>query len=92
MRRQANGSQEDWQIDRRSFMPLLGGGAAFLMLAGTAQAQQFPIPTTPAEVPGPPPGHGHDQSIRAVSGTNGLCVGLALSQHGQPRRGLLQGA
>jgi hypothetical protein len=26
------------------------------MLAGKAWAQQFPIPTTPAEVPGPPPG------------------------------------
>jgi hypothetical protein len=50
------GSQEDWQIDRRSLMPLLGGGAAFLMLAGKARAQQCPIPTTPAEVPGPPPG------------------------------------
>jgi hypothetical protein len=55
---QANqiGSQEDRQIDRRSFMPLLGGGAAFLMVAGTAQAQQVPIPTTAAQVPGPPSG------------------------------------
>ncbi len=33
-------SQEDWQIDRRSFMPLLGGGAVYLMLAGKALAQQ----------------------------------------------------
>jgi hypothetical protein len=41
------------RIDRRS---LLEAGAASLMLAGTAWAQQFPIPTTPAEVPGPPPG------------------------------------
>ena len=40
-------------IDRRS---LLGAGGASLMLAGKAWAQQFPIPTTPAEVPGPPPG------------------------------------
>ena len=44
------------EIERRSFIPLLGGGAAFLMLAGRAQAQQVPIPTTAAEVPGPPTG------------------------------------
>ena len=41
------------EFNRRS---LLGAGAASLMLAGRAWAQQFPIPTTPAEVPGPPPG------------------------------------
>ena len=41
------------RIDRRL---LLGVGAASLMLGGKAWAQQFPIPTTPAEVPGPPPG------------------------------------
>jgi hypothetical protein len=29
---------------------------ALAMLAGSAQAQQFPIPQTAAEVPGPPPG------------------------------------
>jgi hypothetical protein len=40
-------------FDRRS---LLAAGAALLMLAGNAGAQQVPIPTTPAEVPGPPPG------------------------------------
>ena len=40
-------------VDRRS---LLGAGAALLMMTGTAWAQQVPIPTTPAEVPGPPPG------------------------------------
>src|SRR5260221_12505436 len=44
------------EIDRRSFIPLLGGGAAFLMFAGRAQAQQVLIPTTAAEVPGPPTG------------------------------------
>jgi hypothetical protein len=44
------------EIDRRSLIPLLGAGAAFLMLAGKAQAQQVPIPKNPAEVPGPPPG------------------------------------
>jgi hypothetical protein len=41
------------RIDRRS---LLGAGAASLMLAGKAWAQQVPIPQTAAEVPGPPPG------------------------------------
>ena len=40
------------RIDRRSLL----GGAASLMLAQDAWAQQFPIPTTPAEVPGPSPG------------------------------------
>ena len=44
------------EIDRRSLMPLLGASAAFLTLAGNSWAQQFPIPTTAAEVPGPPPG------------------------------------
>ena len=40
-------------IDRRSLIPLLGAGTAFLMLAGKALAQQVPIPTTAAQVPGP---------------------------------------
>ena len=40
-------------FDRRS---LLGAGAALLMLAGNARAQQVPIPTTAAEVPGPASG------------------------------------
>ena len=44
------------QIDRRSLMPLLGGGAAFLVLAGKAQAQQVLLPKTAAEVPGPAAG------------------------------------
>jgi hypothetical protein len=45
-------------IDRRSLMPLLGlgAGAAYLMLAERAHAQQVPIPTTAAQVPGPPSG------------------------------------
>jgi hypothetical protein len=41
------------KVDRRS---LLGAGAATLMLAGKAWAQQVPIPTTAAQVPGPPSG------------------------------------
>jgi hypothetical protein len=43
-------------IDRRSLVPLIGAGAAYLMLAKNAQAQQVPIPTTAAQVPGPPSG------------------------------------
>jgi hypothetical protein len=43
-------------IDRRALMPLLATGAAFLIQTRTALAQQFPIPTTAADVPGPPPG------------------------------------
>jgi hypothetical protein len=49
-------AQRAGEIDRRSLMPLLGGSAAFLMLEGKAQAQQYPIPTTATEVPGPPTG------------------------------------
>ena len=41
------------EIDRRSLIPLLGAEAVFL-LAGQAEAQQVPIPTTAAQVPGPP--------------------------------------
>jgi len=42
--------------DRRALMPLLATGAAFLMQTKSALAQQFPIPTAAADVPGPPPG------------------------------------
>src|SRR5271168_4466531 len=44
------------KIDRRALIPLLAAGAAFLTQIENAQAQQFPIPETAAEVPGPPPG------------------------------------
>jgi hypothetical protein len=44
------------ESDRRSLIPLLAAGAAFLMLVGQAQAQQIPIPTTAAQVPGPASG------------------------------------
>ena len=44
------------EVDRRSLISLLGAGAAYLMFAGRALAQQVPIPTTAAEVPGPAPG------------------------------------
>ncbi len=43
-------------IDRRSLLPLIGAGAAYLMLAENARAQQVPLPKTAAEVPGPPSG------------------------------------
>ena len=56
-------------IDRRSLIPLLGAGTAFLMLAGKALAQQVPIPTTAAQVPGPPRGHRHDHGLRPVGRT-----------------------
>jgi hypothetical protein len=41
-------------IDRRTLLPLLGTGAAFLMMAG--KAQQVLLPKTAAEVPGPASG------------------------------------
>ena len=44
------------RIDRRSLMSLLGAGAAYLILARNAKAQQVPIPTTATEVPGPASG------------------------------------
>jgi hypothetical protein len=44
------------EIDRRTFMPLLAAGAALLVRTKTALAQQYPIPQTADQVPGPPPG------------------------------------
>jgi hypothetical protein len=44
------------EVDRRTLFPLVGAGAALMMLAGETRAQQVPIPTTAARVPGPPPG------------------------------------
>jgi hypothetical protein len=43
-------------IDRRTLIPLLAAGATTAMLARRAWAQQFPIPKTAADVPGPAPG------------------------------------
>jgi hypothetical protein len=43
-------------IDRRSLLPLIGAGAAYLLLAENAQAQQVPIPTNPGQVSSPPTG------------------------------------
>jgi hypothetical protein len=44
------------EINRRSFLPLLGAGAVSLMLARNALAQQIPFPLTSAQVPKPVPG------------------------------------
>jgi hypothetical protein len=44
------------ELDRRTLLPFLAAGLTFLMQPGKAQAQQVPIPKTPAEVPGPAPG------------------------------------
>lgn len=43
-------------IDRRTLIPLLAAGATTAMLARHAWAQQFPMPKTAADVPGPAPG------------------------------------
>lgn len=72
------GPQQDRQIDRRSFIPLLGGGAAFLMLAGSAEAQQYPIPKTAAEVPGPPPGTVMTKSYVQAAGRTAYLWGWSL--------------
>ena len=49
-------SQRSGGTDRRALMPLLAASAAVLTSTRSALAQQYLIPTTPAEVPGPPPG------------------------------------
>ena len=41
------------KIVRRSGLLI---GLSLAMLSGNAQAQQVPLPTTPADVAGPPPG------------------------------------
>jgi len=52
------GNQSRLQTVGFDRLSLLAAGVASLMLAGKAWAQQVPIPTTPAEVPGPVPGTG----------------------------------
>jgi hypothetical protein len=44
------------EVDRRTFMPLLATGAGLLVLTKAALAQQYPIPQTADQVPGPSPG------------------------------------
>jgi hypothetical protein len=65
-------------IDRRSLVPLLGAGAAYLVLTGNAQAQQYPIPKTPAEVPGPPPGTVMTKAYVRSAGRTAYLWGWAL--------------
>ena len=76
------------RIDRRS---LLGAGAS-LMLAGKAWAQQVPIPTTAAEVPGPPPGTAMTKAYVQTVGRMAYLWGWPLVNMRQPRRGVLQSA
>ena len=66
------------QIDRRSFMPLLGGEAAFLVLAGKAQAQQVLLPKTAAEVPGPAAGTAMTKEYVQTVGRMAYVWGYAL--------------
>src|SRR5262245_17082973 len=52
----ANGRPDQLgEIDRRALLPLLAASAVFLTNIRSAWAQQYPIPATAAEVPGPPP-------------------------------------
>jgi hypothetical protein len=53
-------------------------GAALAMLVGSAQAQQVPIPTTAAEVPGPPPGTAMTSAYVQTVGRMGYLWGWAL--------------
>jgi len=79
-------------IDRRSLIPLLGAGTAFLMLAGKALAQQVPIPTTAAQVPGPASGTAMTTAYVQSVGRMAYLWGLAAGQFGQPLHRLFQGA
>ena len=63
-------------IDRRS---LLGAGAASLMLAGKAWAQQVPIPTRRPS-PGPTERHGYDHGLCAIGGSHSLLMGLGAGE------------
>jgi hypothetical protein len=66
------------EIDRRSLVSLLGAGAAFLMLAGNAEAQQVSIPTTAAQVPAPPPGTAMTKAYVQTVGRMAYIWGWAL--------------
>ena len=56
------------------------------------QAQQVPIPTTAAEVPGPAPGTAMTTAYVQTVGAYGLPVGLGAGQQCQPPRGFFEGA
>jgi hypothetical protein len=78
------------QIDRRSLMPLLGGGVAFLALAGKAQAQQVPLPKTAAEVPGPVSGTVMTKEYVAMVGRLTYIWGWALVNNSNRRAAFAQ--
>jgi hypothetical protein len=90
-------SHDDLQIDRRSFIPLLGASAAFLMLARNASAQQFAISKTSAEVPAPPPGTAMTKAYVQSAGRMAylwgwpLVANRAISFSKAPEPGLLGG-
>jgi len=65
-------------IDRRSFLPLLGTAGAFLLLKRNAMAQQYPIPRTAAEVPGPASGNTMTKAYVETVGRAAYLWGWAL--------------
>ena len=69
---------------------LIAIAASFVVVAG-APAQQVPIPTTAAEVPGPAAGTAMTKAYVQIGGADGLPVGLAAGQSAN-RCSLLQGA
>jgi hypothetical protein len=68
---------------------LIAAALAFALAFTTAQAQQFPIPTTAAEVPGPAAGTAMTTAYVQMAGRMAYLWGLAAGQYGQPRRRLL---
>src|SRR6476646_4998326 len=58
-------------------------GIILAMLAGSTEAQQVPIPTTAAQVPGPP--RGDDRGLCAIGGSHGLFMGWALVNNANRR-------
>ena len=67
-------------------------GIVLSMLAGNTQAQQFPIPTTAAEVPGPAAGNTMTKAYVQMVGRMAYLWGWPLVNNANRARGLLQGA
>jgi hypothetical protein len=89
------GDASEWalrvrDIDRRAFVPLLGAGAAFLMLTGKAQAQQVRLPETAAEVPGPVSGTVMTKEYVATVGRLAYIWGWALVNNSNRRAAFAQ--
>jgi hypothetical protein len=74
-------------IDRRTLMPLLGAGAAFLVLAGKARAQQVLLPKTAGEVPGPAAGTAMTREYVQTIGRMAYVWGYALVNSHNRRAG-----